>query len=78
MEQPPTYTLNDVLSLGFEASCTAGDGTRYLWHGPYGLKVDPSSGRTVLVADSTGLPEGPWTPTAWGREEISLGRVGPG
>jgi hypothetical protein len=64
------YTLTDVLGLGFEATCTAADGTRFLWHGCYGLRMDPTSERTILVTDTAGLPESPWTPTAWGREEL--------
>ena len=69
MEQHGTYSRDDVLQLGFEAICTSGDGTTYLWHGSRGLRVD-SSGSTVLLLDSTKLPESPWQPTAWGEAEI--------
>ncbi len=65
-----TYTLTDVLGIGFEATCIAADGTRFLWHGPYGLKVEPASERTILLTETTGLPESPWTPTPWGKEEL--------
>ncbi len=69
MEQHRTYSRDDVLQLGFEAICTSGDGTTYLWHGRRGLRVDPS-GRTILLLDGAGLPESPWSPTAWGEAEI--------
>ena len=38
LEQQHTYTLNDVLGLGFEARCAAVDGTCYLWRGKCGLE----------------------------------------
>ena len=51
LEQQHTYTLNDVLGLGFEARCAAVDGTRYLWHGKCGLRVDSRSGTTTMIMD---------------------------
>ena len=73
LEQQHTYTLNDVLGLGFEARCAAVDGTRYLWHGKCGLRVDSRSGTTTMIMDPEGLPQGPWTATLWGQEEIREG-----
>ena len=70
MEREPTYTLDDVLGLGFEASCMRGDGTRFLWHGTCGLRVSPDGRRTVLITDSAALPQTPWFATRWGKEEI--------
>ena len=40
-----TYTLEDVLSKGFEARCVGPDGARYLWHGECGLRVDAFTGQ---------------------------------
>lgn len=78
MDHQTTYTLTDVLGLGFEASCTAADGTRFLWHGRYGLRMDPTSECTILMIDTAGWPESPWTPSAWGREELGRRGVGAG
>ena len=74
LEPKLTYTLDDVLSLGFEAQCAALDGTRFLWHGSCGLRVDALTAKTVLLADPVGLPEAPWVATHWGRQEIEEGR----
>ena len=57
LEQEHTYTLNDVLGLGFEASCAAVDGTRYLWHGKCGLRVDWRSGTTTMIMDPEDCPK---------------------
>jgi hypothetical protein len=70
LEQEHTYPLDDVLRHGFEARCLDADGARYLWHGTCGLRVDPGTDKTVLMADPADLPEGPWVATAWGKEEI--------
>jgi len=77
VEQQGSYSRDDVLQLGFEAICTSGDGTTYLWHGSCGMRVDPNGG-TVLLLDGTELPESPWTPTAWGEAEIGNRVVSPG
>ncbi len=76
MAQETTYTLTDVLGLGFEATCTAADGTRYLWHGSYGLRIDQTSERTILLIETAGLPESPWIATAWGEGELVRTREG--
>jgi hypothetical protein len=69
VEQHGSYSRDDVLRLGFEAICTSGDGTTYLWHGSCGMRVD-QKGHTVLLLDGKELPESPWRPTAWGEAEI--------
>ena len=71
MKQEPIYTLDDVIGLGFEASCISGDGTHFLWHGTCGLRVSPDGHRTVLITDSAALPQIPWYATRWGKEEIA-------
>lgn len=73
LEQEHNYTLDDVLSRGFEARCAGVDGTRYLWHGKCGLRVDSRIGTTTMIIDPEGLPQGPWTATVWGEEEIREG-----
>ena len=70
LEKEPIYTLDDVLCLGFEASCTNADGTHFVWHGRCGLRVSPGGDRTILVTDPSGLPKVPWAPTRWGQQEI--------
>jgi hypothetical protein len=67
---PQTYTIDDVLRQGFEARCSDASGTRYLWHGPCGLRVDARCGATTMVRDPLKVPEGPWTATAWGQQEL--------
>lgn len=61
-----TYTLAEVLRRGFEARCVGPDGCRYLWHGAFGLRVEPRSGRTTLLRDPAALPEEMWVPTRFG------------
>ena len=70
MEHACTYTRNDVLRLGFEARCVGVDGARYLWHGEYGLRVDAETGTTLLF-DPADMPDGLWSATAWGEEELA-------
>jgi hypothetical protein len=65
-----TFTLEDVLSRGFEARCVGPDGSRYLWHGDSGLRVEVRTGRTTLLTDPAILPEGEWIPTTLGLEEL--------
>ena len=66
-----SYTRAEVVAGGFEARCDDRDGTRYLWHGQQGIRVDPDGNVTTLITKSSGLPEGPWRPTELGRQEIA-------
>ena len=68
------FTRKEVLFGGFEAACVAADGRRYLWHGDRGLRVDPRENTTTLISDSALMPEGSWTPTPWGRQQLAGGR----
>ncbi len=70
MSQDLTYTLEDVLSKGFEARAVGPDGARYLWHGGCGLRADALTRRTTLLTDPSALPEGEWFPTALGLAEL--------
>jgi hypothetical protein len=76
LEKECIYTLDDVLTLGFEASCTSADGTHFVWHGTCGLRVTPGGDRTILVTDPSGLPKASWTATRWGQEEIEEAGLG--
>jgi hypothetical protein len=64
------FDLRDVVSMGFEARCVGPDGSRYLWHGESGLRVDTRTGFTSLVTDPTTLPESLWFPTRLGIAEL--------
>lgn len=65
-----TYTLEEVLGLGFEARCVAHDGARYLWHRGLGLRVERENGQTILVWDPARLPATGWSPTRLGLEQL--------
>lgn len=67
-----SYTKAEVLAGGFEARCELLNGTRYLWHGTEGIRVDPAGG-TRWVDDPQVLPEGAWYPTELGEVEIAGG-----
>ena len=66
-----SYSKAEVLAGGFEASCELICGTRYLWHGTEGIRVDAAGG-TRWVDDPEVLPEGDWYPTELGEEEIAV------
>ncbi len=71
MDHEWIFTLEDVISKGFEAHCVGPDGSRYLWHKAEGLRRESRIGLTTLVRDPTALPEGPWFPTKLGLEELA-------
>ena len=73
MTMDQTYTLAEVLTRNFEARCVGPDGCRYLWHKGIGLRVEPRTGRTTLVHDPATLPEGRWSATRLGLEELRDG-----
>lgn len=54
-----SYTRTEVAAGGFEARCVGPDGTRYLWHGRQGIRVDPGGSVTTLSRRSPGCPRGP-------------------
>lgn len=66
-----TYSLEEVLSRGFEARCVGPDGTRYLWCQGSGLRVDPHTNETMLLTDATRLLDGPWLPTSFGLRQLA-------
>lgn len=73
MEHEHTYTRAEVVDRGFEARCVDVDGSRYLWHGDRGLRLDPRTHATMLVTNPAKLPEGPWIATELGEEEMREG-----
>ncbi len=64
------FSLRDVVRMGFEARCVGPDGSRYLWHGESGLRVETRTGYTTLVTDPTTLPDSLWFPTRLGLTEL--------
>ncbi len=70
MEHDLTFTLRDVVSLGFEARCVGLDGARYVWHRDSGLRVEARRGLTTLLTDPSQLPEAMWFPTQLGLKEL--------
>ena len=69
-DRPEIFTRTEVTAQGFEASCIDATGVRFLWHLDSGLRVDARSGTTVLITDPAALPEGPWSATSLGEEEL--------
>jgi hypothetical protein len=65
-----TYTLSEVIALGFEAYHVADHGARWLFHGCLGLRSDAASGTRTLVTDPAAMPVGPWHLTEWGEAEL--------
>ena len=70
MEHGLTFTLQDVVSLGFEARCVGPDGARYTWHRDVGVRVETRTGHTTLLTDPAELPDALWFPTPLGLEEL--------
>ena len=70
MKHECTYTLPEVIELGFEACHVTDDGVCWLFHGCWGLRSDAQSGTRMLVMDAAALPVGPWHLTEWGEAEL--------
>ena len=70
------FPVSQVTRFGFEARCTDAGGARYLWHDGCGLRVDPETLAVTLVTDPSRLPEGPWTATELGEQELVEGVEG--
>lgn len=65
-----TFSLSDVVSKGFEASCIAKDGALYFWHRNFGVRIEKRTGKTTLLTDPTALPDARWVPTSLGAKEL--------
>jgi hypothetical protein len=70
VEHGVSFTLRDVVAMGFEASCVALDGTRYFWRRTFGVRVDTRRGETTLLTDPASLPDIAWFPTSLGRKQL--------
>ena len=68
--EPRRYTREEVVCGGFEAHCELLGGTRYLWHGAEGVRID-IDGALRWLGDPALLPEGDWYATDWGEIEIA-------
>ncbi len=70
MDRDRAFSLRDVVSKGFEARCTAEDGTLYFWHRNYGVRIEKRTGRATLLTDPAALPDGRWVATSLGAKEL--------
>ena len=70
MDEERTFTLREVVTMGFEAQCVAGDGARYFWHRRFGVRVDMRSGKATLLTDPSMLPDCTWRATKTGLGEL--------
>ena len=70
MKRERTFSLSDVVSKGFEASCMAEDGALYFWHRDFGVRVEKRTGEATLLTDPSALPEARWVATSLGAKEL--------
>ena len=70
MNTDGTYSLNEVVAQGFEASCVGEDRAIYFWHRNYGVRIERRSGKAQLLTDPSALADMPWTPTCLGIKEL--------
>ena len=70
MKRERTFSLSDVVSKGFEASCSAKDGELYFWHRNFGVRIERRTGKATLLTDPTALPEARWVATSLGAKEL--------
>lgn len=73
MDRDRTFSVSDVVSKGFEASCVGRDGALYFWHGTFGVRVEKRTGKATLLTDPTVLPDAPWNATSVGAKELETG-----
>ena len=64
-----TYSLSDVVSQGFEATCIA-HGAHYFWHRTFGVRIDRRTHTATLLTDPTILPDANWVATSLGVKEL--------
>ena len=70
MKRERTFSLSDVVSQGFEASCIARDGAHYFWHRDYGVRIEKRTGEATLLTDLSALPDTRWMATSLGVKEL--------
>lgn len=66
-----TYTIKELVGLGFEARHAAEDGASWLFHEGWAIRADPVLGVHVLVTRVEQMPAGPWVLTDWGQQELA-------
>jgi hypothetical protein len=67
-----TYSLKEVVTLGFEASCVGEDRAVYFWHHGWGVRIVRRTGQAELLRDPSVLPDLPWRPTSVGARELEI------
>jgi hypothetical protein len=67
-----SYSLKEVVSLGFEASAVGRDRTVYFWHHTWGVRIERRTGQAQLLTDPSVVPELPWRPTSVGARELEI------
>ncbi len=72
MQADGSYSLNEVVALGFEASAVGSDHTVYFWHHNWGVRIERRTGKAQLVTDPSALPDLPWKPTTVGARELEI------
>ncbi len=69
-EASRSFTIDEVVELGFEAYHRDEGAVWWLFHGVAALRSDAASGQRTLVFDLDRLPREPWYPTHWGEQEL--------
>ena len=72
MQPDGSYSLKEVVSLGFEACAHDGDHTVYFWHHHWGVRIERRTGKTQLLTDPSFLPDLPWRPTSAGVHQLEI------
>ena len=72
MRADGSYSLKEVVSLGFEASCVGQDRAVYFWHHNWGVRIERRTGKAQLLTDPFALPDLPWKPTRVGARELEI------
>jgi hypothetical protein len=65
-----TFRRSEVIARGFEARCTASDGTIFFWHRNFGVQIDRHTSKMTLLTDPKVLPDAPWMATRLGMKEL--------
>ncbi len=72
MRPDGSYSLKEVVALGFEASAVDHDHTVYFWHHNWGVRIERRTGKAELFTDPKALPDLPWRPTGVGAAELEI------
>jgi hypothetical protein len=72
VQEDGSYSLQEVVSLGFEASAVGSDRTVYFWHHNWGVRIERRTGKAHLVTDPSVMPDLHWKPTSTGARELEI------